>query len=45
MKIKQKKIEEERDADDWCSVDMLLKGIFHRLYGWISLDFWSSSLS
>ena len=31
MKIKQKKIEEEEDADDQCSADMLLRGVFHRL--------------
>ena len=28
MKMKQKKIEEEGDADDQCSADMLLRGIF-----------------
>ena len=28
MKIKQKKIEEEGDADDQCSADMLLRGYF-----------------
>ena len=27
MKIKQKKIEEEGDADDQCSADMLLRGV------------------
>ena len=32
MKIKQKKIEEEGDADDQCSVDMLLRGVLYRLY-------------
>ena len=27
MKIKQKKIEEEGDADDQCSADILLRGV------------------
>ena len=27
MKIKQKKIEEEGDADDQCSADRLLRGV------------------
>ena len=27
MKIKQKKIEEEGDADNQCSADMLLRGM------------------
>ena len=28
---KAKEIEEERDADDWCSADMLLIEVFHHL--------------
>ena len=32
MKIKQKKIEEEGDANDQCSADILVRGILHRLY-------------
>ena len=38
MKIKQKKIEEERSADDQFSADMLLRGVFHRLICLIDLD-------
>ena len=30
--------EEERDADDQCCADMLLRGVFHRLYAWVSLN-------
>ena len=35
---KMEEIEEEWNVDDWCSADMLLRGVFHRLIVWMKSD-------
>ena len=42
MKIKQKKIEEEGDADDQCSADILLRGVIITV--WCVESVWISEL-